>query len=522
MSVLDQPQTKRLMSIHGWCGTLLGLLLYAVIFTGAIVVFEDEINTWSQGALSTDEGIGTQVDHKFRVNARDIDRSFYEEVQIFRDATGDLRYLFHTHHTDEETGQIVEPAIELTLDAETQEVTNRWEGDLTERPVDPGSALRRFWVDLHVQLYVPSPWGLFLTGALGLAMMTAAISGLLIHKHVVRDAFVAARSRERLVGARDLHVLAGSWGLPFAILLAFTGAFFSFATTLGVPLMAMVAFEGNQEAMIEAILGAPTEADLQPAPLASLDYIIADAVQRTGGMVQSIQIMNYDSIGAQVNLRMGAAPGDLTGALLGYDGVSRGFLGVQPAIGQAPSIGSSLIALIAPLHFGNFAGVLSKTVWLGLGLAMAYVTATGMLLWTKRREDDPLWQRFQHWVYVVIWGLPGAMLISAVAYFLTLPAGDPLWWTPMGFLVGAVICIGLGLQRETAQARLRGLCAVLCIGLPVLRLLTGGTSWAEALIAAQSAIIVVDVVFLLLGLVLLRKTQVAQRRTPAALQEPAE
>ena len=39
------------------------------------------------------------------------------------------------------------------------------------------SALRKFLVDLHVQLYLPNPWGLILTGILGLMMMAAVISG---------------------------------------------------------------------------------------------------------------------------------------------------------------------------------------------------------------------------------------------------------------------------------------------------------------------------------------------------------
>ncbi|MEM8648652.1 MAG: PepSY-associated TM helix domain-containing protein, partial [Pseudomonadota bacterium] len=401
------------------------------------------------------------------------------EVSIFRLADGKMRYLFHTHETDKETGRIVEPTVRITLDPETGEVIERWEGLRSEQPSEPGGALRDFWVDLHVQLYLPNPFGIILVG-------------MLIHKHVFRDAFVAARSSARLVGARDLHVLAGTWGLPFAFIFAFTGAFFGFAGNVGIPLMSLSAFGGDQEAMIETLVGAPQDVDLTPAPLAALDYVIRDGIERTGAAVNSIQITNYDSAGAKISLRMDPSPGSLAPQSLSFDGVSRDFEGAAYLIGQASSIGNSLLGIIGPLHFGNFAGFASKLVWMGMGLAKAFVTASGMLLWTKRRQEEPLWQGFRHWIMVTVWGLPFAMLVSAVAYFITLPIADPHTLTPLGFLAGALITIGVGLKSKSAEAQLRLANAALCLALPVLRHLMGGTSWAEAVLGGGTEILVVD------------------------------
>ena len=526
MSFLTQAKTKRFLAVHGWSGTLLGLLLYVCIFTGSIVVFEDEIDSWSRGQIAYHDSIGTLVDHKFRVAARNVDRKYYEEVSIFRLADGNMRYLFHTHETEQETGRIVAPIVRVTLESETGDVIERWEGLRSELPSDPGGALRNFWVDLHVQLYMPNPYGIILVGVLGLAMMFAAVSGILIHRHVLRDAFVAARSSKRLVGARDLHVLAGTWGLPFAFILAFTGAFFGFAGNVGVPLMSMSAFGGDQEAMIETIVGVREDIDLTPAPLAALDFVIRDGMSRSGAAVNAIQITNYDSAGAKIMLQMDPSPGSLAPQTLAFDGVSRRFEGEAPLFGQAPSIGSSLLGIIGPLHFGNFAGLASKLVWLGMGLAMAFVTASGMLLWTKRREKDPLWRGFRHWIVVTVWGLPFAMLVSAVAYFITVPVADPNLWTPLGFLAGAVVAVGLGLRTESTEARLRLANAALCLAMPVLRHLMGGTSWAEALIGGGTEILVIDILLLAMGLLLLRKARPAVSDREIApitpIQEPAE
>lgn len=530
MSFLSQAKTKRFLAVHGWSGTLLGLLLYVVIFTGSVVVFEEEIDAWSQGFLAHEDGVGRRVDHHFRMAARGVDRRYYEEVLISRQADGSLRYVFHTHQTDPDTGRVIEPAVRITLDPNTGEVTERWEGLLAEQPRGPGSALRDFLVDLHVQLYLPNPYGLILVGVLGLMMMAAAISGILIHSHIFRDAFVAARNPARLVGTRDLHLLAASWALPFAVILAFTGAFFGFVGTVGVPLVAMSAFGGDRQAMIETIVGQREEADLRPTPLASLDYVILDATKRTGAVVNSIQITNYDSHGAKIVLRMEPPEGSLTPQTLGFDGPSRAFEGARPLIGQEPSLGSSLVGLMFPLHFGNFAGIASKLVWMGMGLAMAFVAASGMLLWTKRREDVPVWRAFQRAVMVTIWGLPGAMLISAATYFVTHPIADPHFCTPLGFLVGAALMITLGLRPGPVQQRLRLLNAALCISLPVLRHLMGGTSWSEALIGGGTAIIIIDFLLIGAGLVMLRRPNSALDEPPprparpvlSAVQEPAE
>ena len=526
MSFVSQAKTKRLLAVHGWSGTILGLLLYVVIFTGAIVVFADEIGAWSRGAVGHEAGLGTQVDHRFRVAARSVDRTYYENVSIVRSRTGNFNYTFSGHAIDPSSGEEVDALVRMSVDAETGDVLKRWEGPVFEQPTESNSALRRFWVQLHEHLYLPNPYGFFLVCVLGMMMMFAAVSGVLIHKHVIRDAFVAARNPARLVGARDMHILAGTWGLPFAILLALTGAFLGFAISVGVPIMAWIGFGGDQQAMLELLIRPQEPVDLTPAPLAALDFVIRDAMERTGAAVGSIQISNYDSVGAKISVFMSASPGGIAAQRLEFDGVTRGFEGVQPLLGQAHSLSSTLFGIIRPLHFGDFAGLGSKLVWFGMGLAMAYVNATGMLLWCKRREDQALWQGFRRWIMVTIWGLPFAMLVSAVAYFVSVPVADAHFWTPLGILVGACLSIFLGLRSDDAGNRLRLANAVLCLALPVLRHLMGGTSWSEALIGGGAEILVIDILLLVMGLLLLRKARTsvtdAEPSHATTAQEPAE
>ncbi|MEM0922426.1 MAG: PepSY-associated TM helix domain-containing protein [Pseudomonadota bacterium] len=505
MIALDQARTKRLTAIHGWSGTILGVLLYVVVLTGAVAVFAEEIGVWSQGGTRSANGITELIDRPLRDIARETDPRALEEISISKRTDGAIRLSLHTHAENPATGESDEFGALYYLDPQTGEPLRQWEGFSSEMRRDDGGriALERFLIDLHVQLYVPAPWGLILTGILGLAIMVASVSGLMMHRHLIRDAFLPARGNQRLVSARDRHVLASTWSLPFGFLLAFTGAFFSFAISLGLPIVAMVAFGGDQQEMVEQVIGIEAPADKTPAPLASLDYILAESTERVGTPPVSVAIAGYGTAGATVTLFHPPDNGALLGTTLMFSGADRSFLGEKPALCTVPSAGSAVVSLMGPLHFGNFAGLTSKIAWLALGAAMSYVVISGMHMWVRRREDQAVWRRFAWAITISAWGLPLAMLGSAAAFFLTLPAGDPTFWTPMGFLIAAIAAIFVGLGPQDPSDRFRVVFAVSCLALPLLRHLTGGTAWSDALAGGQVEVISIDLLLLALGAVLL-------------------
>jgi len=515
--MFDNIRMKRLLAVHGWSGAILGWLLYAVILTGAVAVFAHEIGTWSKGGQVSHAPLEGPVDAIVRELAREVDATFHEEVFIEAEPGGALRLFFHDHRMID--GELMDYGVGFRVDPETGAVLFRKEADgVTLHHADRSAALEHFLVDLHVRLHVPGQWGLFLTGVLGLAMMAAAISGLILHRHVIRDLFVAERPGRRLVSQRDRHVLAGSWGLPFAFLLAFTGTFFSFAGAVGLPILAMVAYGGDQMRMIETIVGHREAEDPTPAPLASLDYLIADSVERAGTAAQFVVIERYGRADAQVTVFHEHPQGALSGIRHQFDGPTRRFEGELPSLGRVPSAGSAAFSLMEPLHFGSFAGVPSKAVWAALGGAMAFVALSGLRLWSRRREGEPGWRSYAAGTDAIAWGLPFAMAASAWGFFLALPAGDPAFWTAVFFLAASAAAIfariRLGARFEPVARRALGFALAL---LPLVRLLAGGASWGEALVEDLSYVVSVDLLLVFGGGLLL-----ARRARPAALTAPAE
>jgi hypothetical protein len=152
-----------------------------------------------------------------------------------------------------------------------------------------------------------------------------------------------------------------------------------------------------------------------------------------------------------------------------------------------------------PLHFGNFAGAVSKAVWVTLGFAAAYVTLTGMLLWTRRREAQSAWRRMACVVHYVGYGLPLALVCAPYAFF-ALRDSETDAGTSQGiaFLAVAAVtalvafCIG---TLDRLRRRLLASTGVAMLGLPLMRMATGGLGWLESYRAGISAVPAVDIAF---------------------------
>lgn len=528
MSRVDKATTKRLLAVHGWSGVVLGLFLYVVVLTGAVAVFSHEIGEWSAGGKLAHAPLEHPIHDRLVELSETIDPAYLEEVFVYADAGGAIFAFFHKHETTE-GGMPREVGVRFLIDPNTMEVLSRDEGALVDFPSDEKSALDHFIVGLHVSLHAPRPWGLWATGILGFVMLIAAISGIILHKHLIKDLFVPPRLSSLLLNRRDRHILAGSWSLPFGFLLSFTGAFFSFAGALGLPVVAMVAFGGDQVKMIETVIGAPAVEDDRPAPVADLDKILAQSAAEAGSQPLSLFITHWGRQDANVLIRHNPPETGLRGVNQMFNGASGEYLGVKPDLGQEPSMGNSLLGLMGPLHFGNFGGFLSKTVWFALGLAMCYVTLTGLQLWTQRRAAEPNWAWMARAVTTVGIGSAVALVGAAWAFFITLPFGAASFWTPAGFLIASAASIACGIFIKDQKLLSRTLSYALALGMvltPLIRMAFGAPGWGSLFAHGQAVVIGLDLAMLigggLIALWAYRSEGVSRELSPGMAPAPAE
>ena len=518
MIALSQSRTKEVLAIHGWSGVFLGLLLYAVILTGVVSVFAHEIGEWSAPLTHNQHELPTTgLDAAIRKAASEVDPAFHDDLFFFSDTAGRIRAFFHTDEKREGGSQLEPRGVEFDLDPKTLAVLDRREGwaDEIEQKNLP-AALADFFVELHVSLHLPNPWGLLVTGILGLAMLVASVTGFLVHRHLIRELFTLRKKKDPLLVKRDAHVIAGTWNLPFAFVLAFTGSYFSLAGAFAIPAVAMVAFGGDQQKLIETVVGVSVPEDKTAAPFGNLDAMLADARQRTGAEPGFVSIGHWGRADASVTISMMPMKDKLSGATLIYEGDTAKFVEQKPALGRVPSLGNDLFLLMTPLHFGNFAGLWSKVVWVALGFAGAYVTLTGMLLWTTRRADQPGWGKLARAAHWMGYGLPLALAAVPLARFiapmLDVDVRAAQNWT---FIAAAVLATAiawrvrdLDLLRRTL---LGGTGLALLLAVP-LRWISGGPGWMMAFDAGLATVIALDIALLLAGVLCLR----AARRSRTA------
>jgi uncharacterized iron-regulated membrane protein len=523
---LDARETKTLVAVHGWAGVVLGLLLYAVIVTGTAAVFAQEIKAWSGGLLGTTEPLGQPLDALIGRLEAQTPEPFREDLTLRATPAGNLWAFFHA---DEKVGGTRRERGVLYTIAPDGRVISRAEGYGNElAAADPYTALGRFYVDLHVRLHIPNPWGLIVTGILGLAMLVAAVSGILMHRHLFRDVFTL-RGAGRPVGLRDLHSVAGTWTLPHAFVLAFTGAYLSFAIAVGLPMLASIAFKGDVREMVTTLNGLPV-VDARPAAPTSIDAVLADARKRADAPLLLAAIANRGRADARLTVFPAPKRGELTAMRLIYNGATGELIRERPIVGMRPSVGATLLGLVAPLHFGNFAGWWSRAVWFALGAASAYVTWSGLNLWVRRRADRRGWRALGRVTAWVGGGLPFAMAAAAAAYFVSLPPLTTVVWTPVAFLTAAALALVPALRMRSVERvapLLFGATGVLLIALPMLRAAAGGPGWGAALAADQNAVPALDVLAVLGGIACLASAVLTLRAGERAFSanssmQPAE
>ncbi len=498
-----RSKAKALLSLHSWSGIILGMLLYAVIFTGSVAVVSDEVGDWSNSNVKQDLLLDTDINTMVDILAQQTPTEFQDEIAIYENHDQQLVYFFHTHK-QKPSGEFDDYGIQYIV-GKAGNIKQQVEGFGTDIfAEDDGNALSRFLVSIHTELHIPSPWGLILTGILGLAMLVAAVSGFMMHRNLFTDMFSIRKQRNGKPLKRDSHTVAGTWSIPFAILLAFTGSFFSFSAAFGLPAMAMVAFGGDQEAMMHTLVGEAPNQSSVPMQSANINLMVADSAQRQAATPSFVTLSHWGTESASMVAFYMPNAGKVGFEQLLFDGTNGEFVQHKPLVGTVSSAGSAILSLIYPIHFGTFAGMFSKLVWLSLGVASCYVVITGLQLYAyKNEKPGTSWSWFSR---VNIWGfygLPLSSICSAVGFFVSAELdANQSSWTPLSFVIAA-LCISvmsvliknLWLLRQLFLGLIGGLCLLL----PFLRFSQSNIGWFDALQNNMIALMFVDATLIVIA-----------------------
>ena len=391
--------------LHTWLGVALGMVLFAVFWTGTLTVFDREIDQWMKPELriapvqdvSLDEAILPRLDGLPLARNSEVWLSPPQHrlpaVRVFYEPDG-------------------ERPVEILLDPETGAPL-----DLTD-----SHAGSEFFFPFHYMLHMPGIIGYLIVGIASLAMLVLVISGIFIHRKIFQDFFTFRPEKKARRVSLDLHNLTALIALPFHLILPFTGLFIFaiiyFPWSIGVP---YDGDEGGYGAEISGYEKLAIESANEPgAPVMEVDRFLEQASriwaeeegQATSG-ADWVGIFNYGDANSYVLVERYFPDGRIS---IGPHQIT-----FDPRTGEMidrfdPQPIHAAANWLEGLHWIQFEHWPVRWLYFFAGLSGCVMIGSGLVFWMQARirkgQADPVGVRIVRALSVA--AIPGIILASAV------------------------------------------------------------------------------------------------------------
>lgn len=358
MTFLHTPRKTLLrraaFQIHLWLGILIALYVVVIAISGSLLVFKNELQRASL-------------------------------PQTHQQSAPDLNRIIARAQSDHTTGR-------LTFVAPPQDPTPWWtlyysdaQGHNHVIYADAATGIpfghHRLWIDwvedLHVYL-LAGQTGFVVNCVLGICLLLATLSGIVLWWRGMRQwqqgLRIALRNGWKRINY-DFHSAVGFWTLLIVCWWGATAIYFLFPAGVTRALSVISPMRGMKP---------PERPTTKPSTAtASMEVILANPQladqRRIGGISMPA------AAGEDVTIYVDRAqPGDFSQRdILLFDGHS-GQLLTCWHYGINSTLSDWLIWLVYPLHFGTLWGLPVKIVWSMLGLCLAGISISGMLLYWNR------------------------------------------------------------------------------------------------------------------------------------------
>jgi uncharacterized iron-regulated membrane protein len=299
---------------------------------------------------------------------------------------------------------------------------------------------------MHILYHEAFPQGFYIAGLVAVAYLLALVTGVLLHlKDLGRQLFRFRRGAGRRALWSDLHKVLGVWGLPFQLMVAFTGAAICLAAIV-TPYAAGPAF-GDAGRGGTALYGdsAPPPPSGRAGPMLPPSALAAKAEAAVPGLAAWwVRIAPYGDEHAHAIVY-----GDVEGTLSPQVLVElRARDGAVVKLHEAAAA-QQVMSVFTGLHFAVYGGLALRLVYALLGIGGCLTILSGNWIWLARRgavrpsRGDRLLARL---MIGIGGGLPVAIAAMLWANRL-LPAnaarGAREAWTLFGVLAAVVAVLAI-------------------------------------------------------------------------------
>ncbi len=351
---------RALFQIHLWAGLLLSLYLIVISLSGAVLVFEDELT-----GTTLPPGLSAfKVDH-----VATMPQVFAAFHQQYPGAVVDL--------ITAPTNTV--PAFQLNVHSADGRVQRFVADPLTGRSYQQGRTWVQWVHDLHVSLLLDESYGLQVNAVGAAVLLLLVFTGIVLWWQGIRAWTRGLRVNLRANWRRinfDLHNAIGFWTLTLVFWWSFSGVYFGFYKQVATIVNAVAPLHNMQAPVALAasnrVVRLPLEQILEAAQSASPQarlYSLSNASLTEAVVYASMDLRDPGNFLYRDIVQIDASDGRILSVWHYSD--KHGF-------------GDWIIWLMHPLHFGTLWGTTIKAIWAALGLSLALLTITGLLMYWNR------------------------------------------------------------------------------------------------------------------------------------------
>ncbi|MBW8297357.1 PepSY domain-containing protein [Sphingopyxis sp.] len=424
---ISKGAVQRALSGHAAIGLLASALLYVICLTGTVVVFYQEWQRIEQPGAPEMAAIAPDA----------VQAGVAEVLRAEKGKPATTHLYVHMPVNGL-------PRTTITTDHQAFHV------DADGKIAGPEeNAWSEFLLGAHYALNIPGLVGMTIVGIFGVMILALALSGIVAHPRIFRDAFRLRARDNHGVGLADWHNRLSVWTLPFSLAIALTGAMIGLGV-VGTYGLAAAFYKNDVEAAYAPIFGEEHGANASPAPLANVAAPLAWLAQNHPDVRPTYVILHDPGTRGQHIQIVAEHPRRLIYGEtyeFGADGTYHGKVGLSDG-----HLGQQLAASTYNLHFGNYGGLPVKIIYFLLGLALTIVVATGTSIWLGKRERRGVHdQRLRSLWDGVLWGVPLALTLTFLARLI---AGNAAPLTAIFWLLCALILLIAAIRPQPRPKRL--------------------------------------------------------------------
>ena len=264
---MDKARHLRNYDLHSWSGVSLGIFLFIVCFTGSVAVFAlNETHVWEDPAK--------RISYEQEAAFNDTFDAWVAE----QDELGEIEFLSVSWPQPGSPYYVARADVHLEgTEHDHKFITQNWHPETLEPISTRDASMSRWLVRFHIDLKWPamrggSQVGRCIVGLAGILLLLAILTGIVAHTKLTKETFTLRFDRSVRLKWQDSHKVVGLWAAPFHVMIGFTGAVLGIVTLLA-PVVAVLAFQGDLEALFATVQGPQIEAANVAAQMISIDEV---------------------------------------------------------------------------------------------------------------------------------------------------------------------------------------------------------------------------------------------------------